>query len=244
MKKYKIKEALSNFLVVLLGIISAILAIFLGTYLRGDRYLAAYTHFLNNDMFAGVCERLQYDTELASGLGYDEGQKFNLNDLKEAYIIDLYNVGDPVLMCFMSNDFGDVYTIIMHYRDKGYYFHDTVPFSACAGSGASEYHLLVEDKKGDIYLYDYDFSKDGEGNILKNATLYNYGKKDTPVYSFRYDSKDASNCLENGVVTDKTVPDESILKENYSILVDSRNYGIYGSAKNSFRLDLDKFWRG
>lgn len=239
MKKYKIKEALSNFLVVLLGIISAILAIFLGTYLRGDRYLAAYTHFLNNDMFVGVCERLQYDTELASGLGYDEGQKFNLNDLKEVYIIDLYNVGDPVLMCFMSNDFGDVYTIIIHYRDKGYYFHDTVPFSACAGSGASEYHLL-----GDIYLYDYSSSKDGEGKNLKIATLYSYGKKDTPVYSFCYDSKDASNCLENGVVTDKTVPDESILEENYSVLVDSRNYGIYGSAKNSFRLDLDKFWRG
>lgn len=244
MKKYKIKEALSNFWVALPGIILLILAMFLSRYLRGDRYLAAYTHFLNNDMIADACEMLQHDTELASRLGYTERQKLNANDLKEAFIIDLYNVGNPVLMCFMSNDFGDVYTIIMHYRDKGYYFHDTVQFSAYAGSGASEYHLLLEDKKGDIYLYDYSSSKDWEGKILKIATLYSYGKKDTPVYSFCYDSKDASNCLENGVVTDKTVPDESVLEENYSVLADSRNYGIYGSAKNSFRLDLDKFWRG
>jgi len=243
MKKYNIKEVLSTSLFILIGSIFAALAIFLASFLRGDSYLSAYTHFVKNEMIWGVCDRLKSDSELALDLGYDEYQEFYGGDLKDAFIIDLYNDNHPVLMCFMSNDFGDVYTIVMLYRNKRYYYHDTLRFSTSMGTGASEYHLLLEGDNGNIHLYDYTYSKDGEGNVLRNAKLYTYDNKDTPVYSFYYDSSEPSNCLENGITTDKTAPDNDAL-ENYDVLIDSRNYYIRGGIAPFYGANLDKFLRG
>lgn len=253
----KIKEILEYLAIVIVIPAIIVLGIFyvIDNYqVITDPYVYNYTKIVNEDKLKDICD-VRKSPEITHKLGYNGDFDYTYRDLKASYVLHLDNRKTPLLLNILSNDFGNVYTVVVSSKNgEDILYRPSLRFDTNEAASDMRYTLVLKDKEtegiyiltdskmNDIVAWDEAY---GPAPVyeLRLTQIFMYGNEDNPIYSF-FKSDGMNICTENKVPTDKKEPDFDAIFEQYEVLIDSRDYyGNYVEKDFDYKDNLFKFYK-